>query len=94
MAKPVVKKSTPMGKLSQATRTNISQSNRKNMPDSWFLGPNKTYPYIVDGKIRCDLLDAAIHRAAQQKEVGIETKARVLYQQHCGGAQQTTPTKP
>jgi len=65
-----------------------SQKKRKQLPSSYFLLPReRKFPYRdpKTGKIRCDLLKAAIVRAAQHGYSTVERKARSLYEKHCKG---------
>jgi len=65
-----------------------SRKKRKQLPSSYFLLPKKRkFPYRdpKTGKIRCDLLKAAIVRAAQHGYSTVERKARSLYEKHCKG---------
>ncbi|GAB6066022.1 hypothetical protein JCM9492_11140 [Aquifex pyrophilus] len=61
------------------------QSERKKLPASYFLLPEKRlFPYRnKDGTINCNLLRAAIVRAAQHGYREVEEKARRLYRRYC-----------
>lgn len=57
---------------------------RGGRPAGDFLLPSeRKYPYKVNGAISCDLLRAAISRAGQNKERGVESKAKALFNEHC-----------
>ncbi len=84
MAKVIKRKQIPKT-VKQVIR---SQKKRKKLPSSYFLMPKeRKFPYKdpKTGKIRCDLLKAAIVRAAQHNYPTVEQKARRLYQKHCKG---------
>lgn len=58
---------------------------RKSVPADHFLMPGeRKYPYMVDGKISCNLLRAAISRAGQNNEKDVEARARKMFDMHCG----------
>ncbi len=49
-----------------------------------FLMPaERKYPYKSGGKISCNLLKAAISRAAQNNEPAVKARATSLYNEHC-----------
>jgi len=62
-----------------------SQKERKEAPARNFLLPEeRKFPYRnKDGTINCNLLRAAIVRAAQHGYASVEKKARELYERHC-----------
>jgi len=61
------------------------QSKRKEMPASYFLIPSeRKFPVRnPDGTYNCNLIRAAITRAAQHGYREVEAKARRLYQRIC-----------
>lgn len=65
-----------------------SPKKRKKLSEELFLVPEeRKFPYRdpKTGKIRCDLLRAAIVRAAQHGYLQTAKKARRLYQMYCKG---------
>lgn len=60
-------------------------SERKEVPARYFLLPEeRKFPYRnKDGSLNCNLLRAAIVRAAQHGYKQVEEKARKLYERHC-----------
>ncbi|RUM32664.1 MAG: hypothetical protein DSY42_00460 [Aquifex sp.] len=64
-----------------------SKTQRQKLPASYFLLPEKRlFPFRnKDGTINCNMLRAAIVRAAQHGYKEVERKARRLYQRYCKG---------
>lgn len=62
-----------------------SDKEREKVPANFFLLPgDRKFPYRnKDGSLNCNLLRAAIGRAAQFNYGSVEAKARKLYQQYC-----------
>ena len=52
-------------------------------PSDFLMPSERKYPYKIAGKISCNLLKAAISRAAQNNESGVKAKAESLYHDHC-----------
>ena len=74
-------KNTPIARLKWLRRP----SERAKLPANFFLLPgSRKYPYRnKDGSLNCNLIRAAITRAGQFKETGVQTKAQRLYAQYC-----------
>lgn len=62
-----------------------SDKERAKVPANFFLLPgDRKFPYKnKDGTLNCNLLRAAITRAAQYGYASVESKARNLYEQYC-----------
>lgn len=87
MAEPIP--GNPTGRLSQATREDIEESRREDMPPKAFLDrANRRYPVMrrADGQWRwdCNLIRAAERRARLNGDAAIEAKARDLWARVCG----------
>lgn len=84
-------KMSPAGKFNAAEKSQFAPGGALSTPkkrmsrsESDFLLPSqRKYPYKVNGAVSCDLLRAAMSRAGQQKQTGVEKKAKALFQQHC-----------
>lgn len=61
------------------------QSEREKVPSKYFLLPaERKFPYRnKDGSLNCNLVRAAIVRAAQHGYPAVEKKARAIYEKHC-----------
>jgi len=59
---------------------------RKNLPADYFLLPKeRKFPWRnKDGSVNCNLLRAAIRRAARYGYREVEAKARRLFKRYCG----------
>lgn len=74
---PETKAFAPGGSLS-------TPKQRKAVPSDQFLMPaQKKYPYKVNGQISCNMLKAAMVRAAQNNETAVHSKAKRLYADNC-----------
>ena len=62
-----------------------SERERKEVPADYFLLPgDRKFPYKNrDGSLNCNLVRAAISRAAQFNYASVESKARSIYEQYC-----------
>lgn len=80
MGKPKIK-NIPVKKVKYIEK----MSTRKEAPARNFLMPKeRKFPYRnKDGSINCNLLRAAIVRAAQHGYAAVEKKARSLYEKYC-----------
>lgn len=61
---------------------------RKDLPQSYFLGANKTFPYKIwkganKGIVSCSGLKACISRANASGHRAISLKASVMYAKNC-----------
>ena len=65
-----------------------TEKERRDLPQSFFLGANKTFPYKAwkganKGKISCPALRACIARANTSGHHAIGLKASALYAKYC-----------
>jgi len=67
-----------------------TEKERKTLPQSYFLGADKSFPYKVwkgpnKGAISCPALRAVISRANTSGHRAIGLKGSALYQKYCKG---------